>query len=144
MEAAEVASDPTSAMTRGGDVVVGVSQWLSTRRLLEETRPVHAVRRGSRRVGPGGFCAALDRPERVVDGLRMLLAARRYGDVVLQGLAWASSARGGAGGLCGGPEARAASRRGFAVHGLLDDGPHRVAAVLFRQGFENARTCCCA
>ena len=111
---------------------------MSTRRLLEGTRPAHApydeVLDAWARAD---FAAALDRPERAADGLRMLLAARRYGDVVLQGLAWGLERPGVAAAVCA-----AAERLGLrpdAVSPFVDCSTvTRVESpVVFRQGFEN-------
>ncbi|NMC72671.1 MAG: hypothetical protein GYA57_21820, partial [Myxococcales bacterium] len=89
MDAAEQADDPddryeAAAATLG----LGLPQWLSTRVLLEETRPEHQpfdeVLDAWTRADLAG---SLQDPARAAAALRLLLAGRRWSDALLEGLA---------------------------------------------------------
>ncbi|MBI5487561.1 MAG: hypothetical protein HY905_09525 [Deltaproteobacteria bacterium] len=139
MDAAETAAAPDDRYDAAAATLpLGVPQWLSTRLLLEGTRAAHApfdevLDAWARE----DFSAALDRPRRAASGLRMLLAARRFEDVVLQGLAWGVDAPGVAPAVC--TAARMLGLRAGAVAADLDCS--RVADLdppgVLRQSFED-------
>jgi len=90
-EAAEAADDPDDRWeAAAATLAMGVPQWLSTRRLLEESREEHqpfdevldAWARVDFEAGVEGSAG------RDAAGLGMLLAARRWSDVLLFGLAF--------------------------------------------------------
>ncbi|MBI5499546.1 MAG: hypothetical protein HY907_04850 [Deltaproteobacteria bacterium] len=138
--AAEAAAAPDERYeAAAATLAFGVPQRLSTRLLLEQTRssrtPFDEVLDAWARED---FAAALDGPERAARGLRMLLAARRFDEVVLQGLAWGPGLPGVAESVCA--AARMLGLRSDAVAPRLDCS--RIAGVapprVLRQGFEDA------
>lgn len=139
MDAAEDADDPDDRFEAAAATLgMGLPQWLSTRVLLERTRPAHApfdevLDAWARE----DFVAALDSPGRAATGLRMLLGARRWSDVVLHGLSFGVDRPEIAGPVC--TAARRLGLRSDAVAPGLDCGavPDVEAPRVVRQSFES-------
>jgi hypothetical protein len=139
MDAAEAAGDPDDRYEAAAATLpLGLPQWLSTRILLEETRPAHTpfdevLDAWARE----DFKAAVEEPARVATGLRLLLTARRWSTVVLQGLAWGADDP-----AVRGPVCTAARRLGLRADALapgLDCSavPDAPPVRVVRQSFED-------
>lgn len=138
MEAAEEASDPNDRYEAAAATLgMGLPQRLSTRVLLEETRPEHEpfdeVLDAWARADLAG---ALQDPGRAAAALRMLLAGRRWADALLEGLALGADRPDLAGPIC--TAARRLGLRPDAVAPGLDCArvPDVALPRVVRQSFE--------